>query len=162
MSKFLAKYIHIECTEYDSEELIRSISRWIKVGKAAKWFGTYIKLVEELRPNTPVQQIDRIIRMNRHGRRFQASVDMIKLSGLMNSYEKILPEDDMTTVREQLISRTTTERETTFLAVTKIMGLLLLASYLHQISQRISTRLCMLSSGIAIPWIWRARTETTF
>ena len=46
-------------------------------------------------------------------------MDIIDLSGLMNPNGKILPEDDITTVRERVISRTTTEDGPMFLVATK-------------------------------------------
>ena len=112
----------MECTEDDSETLCYNIRRWIKTGKAAKKFGTYIKLVEELKPNTPVQQVDRTIRINGHGRRFQASVDMIELTGLMNPNGKSKSGVHSLTIREQIISRTTSDDEPLFLTVTKKWG----------------------------------------
>ena len=121
-NEFLAKCLHVECTEHDSEELISTIRKWIKSGNASRRFGTHIKLVEELKPNTPIQQIDRTVRINGHGRRFQASVDMIELTGLLNPNGRIHTDNDIDTVREQIISRTTPEGEPIFLAVTKKWG----------------------------------------
>ena len=102
--------------------MIRAIRKWIKSGNAAHRFGKHIKIVEELRPNTPVQQVDMTIRINGHGRRFQASVDMIELTGLMNPNGRTTSGDNSSTVREQIISRTTPDGEPIFLAVTKKWG----------------------------------------
>ena len=78
--------------------------------------------MEEIRPNTPVQQVDRTIRINGHGRRFQASVDMIELTGLMNPNGKYKSGVYSLTIREQIISRTTSDDEPPFLTVTKKWG----------------------------------------
>ena len=108
--------------EKDSEELIRIIRNWIKAGYAANRFGQHIKLVEELKPNTPVQQVDRTIRINGHGRRFQASIAMVELTGLLNPNGRSSLDENSPTIREEIISRTTPEGEPIFLAVTKKWG----------------------------------------
>ena len=120
--EYLAKCLHVECTEEDSENLIRAIRNWIKKGYAANRFGQHIKIVEELRPNTPVQQVDRTIRINGHGRRFQASIDMVELAGLINPNGSSSSDENSPTIREEIISRTSFDGEPVFLAVTKKWG----------------------------------------
>ena len=119
---FLAKCLHVECEFKDQENLCNAIRTWIKNGSAAHRFGSHIKLVQEIKQDTPTQQVDRTIRMNGHGRRFQASIDMVELQGLTNPNGIVCDEDGDTTVRNLIISRLTKDGQPIFLSVTKKWG----------------------------------------
>ena len=64
---FLAKCLHIECTEEDRSDLCDAMRKWIKEGEDSLKFGQHIKLIQELRQDTPLQKIDCTIRINAHG-----------------------------------------------------------------------------------------------
>ena len=119
---FLAKCLHVECEFKDQESLCNAIRAWIKIGSASFRFGSHIKLVQEIKQDTPTQQVDRTIRMNGHGRRFQASVDMVELQGLMNPNGIVCDEDGDITIRNLIISRLTKDEQPIFLSVTKKWG----------------------------------------
>ena len=78
------KFLPVECNQDDTTELIKNIRSWIKSGQAGKRFGEHIKYIEGLTTKTLPTQVDRTVRMNRHGMRFQASIDMTELQGLDN------------------------------------------------------------------------------
>ena len=42
-------------------DLFDAMHKWIKAEEASLKFGQHIKLVQELRQNTPLKQMDRII-----------------------------------------------------------------------------------------------------
>jgi len=67
LKEMLQKVLHDEC----------------KAGKLDEFrFGEHTKLVKALTNKSPSGQVDRTIRMNGHGQRFQASVDMVEFQGL--------------------------------------------------------------------------------
>lgn len=119
---FHAKCLHVECEFKDQESLCNAIRGWIKNGSAAYRFGSHIKLVQEIKQDTPTQQVDRTLRMNGHGRRFQASIDMVELQGLINPNGIVRDEEGDTTIRNLIISRLTKDEQPIFLSVTKKWG----------------------------------------
>ena len=123
--EYLAKCLHVECKEGDKDAVCNAIREWIKSGYAALRFGTHLKLVEEIKPDTPIQQVDRTVRINGHGRRFQASIAMVELTGLLNPNGFTSDEGNKSTIREEIIDRVTDSGEPIFLAVTKKWGSIL-------------------------------------
>ena len=95
----------IECKQDDSEELVSNIRAWIKSTTAHKRFGPHIKFVESLTNKTPPMQKERTIRMNGHGRRFQASVSMMPLEGLVNPDGIVTIKKKAYSVRELIINK---------------------------------------------------------
>ena len=123
---FLSKCLHIECETKESAQLMYDIRKWIKSGLALKSFGPHIKIITELSNQSPTQQVDRTIRMNSHGRRFQASIDMVELQGLTEPNGKIGMKDSediilQHTIRE-LILQHMPSSEPIFLSVSKKWG----------------------------------------
>ena len=99
-----------------------ALRKWAKVGHAAKRFGAHFKLVESISARTPPGQIDRTLRMNSHGKRFQASVDMVELQGLDNPNGKTFvgrSTTHHTTIRSHILNHHTSEGHPLFLSVTK-------------------------------------------
>jgi hypothetical protein len=123
---FLSKCLHIECETTDSDLLMYDIRKWIKSGLALKSFGPHIKIITELSNQSPTQQVDRTIRMNSHGRRFQASIDMVELQGLTEPNGTIGMKDTegtilLHTIRDLIIQHMP-NNEQIFLSVSKKWG----------------------------------------
>lgn len=108
----------IECKDEDSDELVSNIRTWIKSKKAQCRFGPHIKFIESLTSKTPPMQKERTIRMNAHGRRFQASVGMMPLEGLTNPDGIVTVKKLPYTVRK-LILNTEHESNPMILSVTR-------------------------------------------
>ena len=120
--EMLAKAPHIECKDSHTGELMTALRIWISRGNAAKRFGAHFKLVESITARTPPGQIDRTLRMNSHGKRFQASVDMIELQGLDNPNGKTSIGKSTarnTSIRSYVLNHTTGAGQPLFLSVTK-------------------------------------------
>ena len=83
-AEMLAKTFHVEVAEDDADSLLSALRKWIHDGTANAKFGPFVKLVECLTSQSPRSQVERTVRMNGHGRRFQASVSTIELEGLLN------------------------------------------------------------------------------
>ena len=81
---FFANAPHFECADGEEEDLKDNLRSWIKSGQASRRFGLHIKFIEALTKTSSPRQVDRTIRMNSHGRRFQASIEMAELHGLLN------------------------------------------------------------------------------
>ena len=113
------KALTVECDRDDSASLVEAIRSWITDGIARKRFGPHVKFVESINNKTSAMQIERTIRMNAHGRRFQASVGLMELCGLTNPDGIIkLGKNRSTTVRE-LITTHTSQGHPMFLGVTR-------------------------------------------
>ena len=120
--EMLAKSPHIECKDSDSDALMTALRKWISRGHASKKFGAHFKLIESITARTPPGQIDRTLRMNSHGKRFQASVDMIELQGLDNPNGKTSIGNSTarnTSIRSYILNHTTGAGQPLFLSVTK-------------------------------------------
>ena len=117
---FLAKTAHIECKMGEEDKIRSVIRRWIKRGKAEQRFGPHIKFIEALSTLSHPQQVERTIRMNAYGKRFQTSIDMVELSGLNNPDG--LYSEDCPTIRSRILAQLTSEEEPMFLSVTKKWG----------------------------------------
>ena len=113
------KALSVECDANDAPPLVEAIRLWISDGSAKKRFGPHIKFIESITNRTPAMQIERTIRMNSHGRRFQASVGLMELCGLLNP-EGIIKINKSTsvTVRELIIT-TKYDNLPMFLSVTR-------------------------------------------
>ena len=116
---FLTKAPHIECDASDEDSVVKNIRHWIKSGKASLRFGPHIKYIEALNVTSHPQQIDRTIRMNAYGKRFQNSIDMVELSGLNNPNGKI---NEFGSIREKILQQRTTEGNPIIISVTKKWG----------------------------------------
>ena len=117
---FLAKTPHIECMVGNEVDLIQKIRRWIKRGRAELRFGPHVKYIEALTSLTHPQQVERTLRMNAYGKRFQSSIDMVELSGLNNPNG---PYDEThLTIRRRILDQRTAQDEHIFLSVTKKWG----------------------------------------
>ena len=117
---FLAKTPHIECMVGDEDDLIQKIRRWIKRGRAELRFGPHVKYIEALTTLSHPQQVERTLRMNAYGKRFQSSIDMVELSGLNNPNG---PYDEKhLTIRRRILDQRTAHDEHIFLSVTKKWG----------------------------------------
>ena len=117
---FLAKAAHIECAMGEEEHLIKTIRRWIRSGMAGMRFGPYVKYIEALTTASHPQQVERTLRMNAHGKRFQNSIDMVEMSGLNNPsgpYDK-----DYSTIRKRILSQDSADDELIFLSISKKWG----------------------------------------
>ena len=112
-----SKFPHIECDENQTEDLLSALRKWISSGTAKRRFGPHIKLVSCLTNKSPPTQVDRTIRMNNHGRRFQASVGMIELKGLTNPNGVLSKKG--ATVRDILLKLKTHDDKPVFLSVTR-------------------------------------------
>ena len=117
---FLAKTAHIECKMGEEDKISSVIRRWIKSGKAEQRFGPHIKFIEALSTLSHPQQVERTIRMNAYGKRFQTSIDMVELSGLNNPDG--LYSEECPTIRRRILAQCTSEDEPMFLSVTKKWG----------------------------------------
>ena len=117
---FLAKTAHIECMMGEGDKISSVIRRWIKRGKAEQRFGPHIKFIEALTTLSHPQQVERTIRMNAYGKRFQTSIDMVELSGLNNPDG--LYSEDCPTIRRRILAQCTSEDDMMFLSVTKKWG----------------------------------------
>ena len=116
---FLTKVPHIECDASDEVSIVKNIRHWIKSGTASSRFGQHIKYIEALNVTSHPQQIDRTIRMNAYGKRFQNSIDMVELSGLNNPNGKI---KGFGSIREKILQHITTDDNPIILSVTKKWG----------------------------------------
>ena len=58
-------------------------------GKVSLSFGDYVKVVELINPKTSLGQVNRIISMNSHGRRFQDNIGMEELKGVHKANVKV-------------------------------------------------------------------------
>ena len=112
------KALIIECKTDDAEDLVNIIRSWIKKGAAFPRFGPHIKFVEALTSRTPQMQIERTIRMNGHGRRFQASVGLMQLEGLTNPDGIVTIKKKSITVRELTIQKVH-DNNPMFLSITR-------------------------------------------
>ena len=117
---FLARAPHIECMSGEEDDLIQTIRRWIKCGKAEFRFGPHVKYIEALTSLSHPQQVERTLRMNAYGKRFQSSIDMVELSGLNNPSG--LYDGDYLTIRCRILAQSTPNDEAIFLSVTKKWG----------------------------------------
>ena len=107
--------------------MVETLCRWQKSGMAAKRFGEYIRIVEVLTPNTSPGQTERTIRMNATGRRFQCSVDMVTLTGLIDPNRLVEIKASPTsrskkskaTISELILRHHTKEDKPIFLSVTR-------------------------------------------
>jgi len=74
---YYKKVPRIECKQGHGEDLTNALRKWIISKAAAKRFGDHLKVVECLTSRSPPGQVDRTVRMNGRGQRFQASVGMV-------------------------------------------------------------------------------------
>ena len=116
---FLAKTAHIECMEGEEGSLIHRIRRWIKRGKAELRFGPHVKYIEALTSLSHPQQVERTLRMNAYGKRFQSSIDMVELSGLNNPSGPYT--EEYPTIRQRILDQRVGDQPI-FLSVTKKWG----------------------------------------
>ena len=149
------KVLTIECKKEDSSSLVASIRKWIADGIAAQRFGPHIKFVESITNKTPALQIERTIRMNSHGRRFQASVGLMELCGLSNP-DGIIPvrKGKDITVRE-LILLQTREGNPMFLSVTRKWQ----STAWHAIYTKQYTKVCAEFCECPAPWLAHKLTQ---
>ena len=112
------KALAIECRTEDAEDLVSAIRTWIKKGTALPRFGPHIKFVEALTSKTPPMQTERTIRMNGHGRRFQASVGLMHLEGLTNPDGIVTIKKKSITVRKLTLQRVH-DNNPMFLSITR-------------------------------------------
>ena len=117
---FLAKTAHIECKMGEEDKISSVIRHWIKTGMAEQRFGPHIKYIEALSTLSHPQQVERTIRMNAYGKRFQTSIDMVELSGL-NNPDGLYSENHLT-IRKRILAQHTSEDEMLFLSVAKKWG----------------------------------------
>ena len=99
-----------------------ALRKWIKGGHAAKRFGAHFKLVESITARDPPGQVDRTLRMNSHGKRFQTSVDMVELQGLDNPNGKTYVGKSTTRntfICSHILNHHTSVGQPLFLSVTK-------------------------------------------
>ena len=104
----------------EEDDHIQTIRRWIKRGKAELRFGPHVKYIEALTSLSHPQQVERTLRMNAYGKRFQSSIDMVELSGLNNPSG--LYDEDYLTIRRRILAQSTPNEEAIFLSVTKKWG----------------------------------------
>ena len=116
---FHANAPHFECAAGQEEDLKDTIRGWIKSGRASKRFGAHIKFVECLTKISSPRQVDRTIRMNTYGRRFQGSIDMTELHGLLNPNGIVAINGKSYTIRELILQHKTTEGNDMILSVTR-------------------------------------------
>jgi len=116
---FHANCAHFECADGQEEDLKDTIRGWIKSGQASKRFGPHVKFVECLTKSSSPRQVDRTIRMNIYGQRFQASIDMTELHGLQNPNGIVVINGKSYTVRELILQHKTSEGKDMILSVTR-------------------------------------------
>lgn len=117
--EMLHKDLHIECIKGDSTKLMSMIRNWIKSKKAKNKFGENIKVIEVLPPSTHPVQIERTVRMNGHGRRFQNIIDMVELCGLNVPNGVVAVKNKKYSVRQLILEHRTSNTHPVFLSVTK-------------------------------------------
>ena len=106
--------------EGDEGNLIHKIRRWIKRGRAELRFRPHVKYIEALTTLSHPQQVERTLRMNAYGKRFQSSIDMVELSGLNNPSG---PYDvKYSTIRHRILDQRAADDELIFLSVTNKWG----------------------------------------
>ena len=98
---------------------MQDIRTWISSGAAKKRFGQHIKLVTCLNSKSSPTQVDRTVRMNYHGRRFQASIEMVQLEGLTNPNGVLNKKGPATTIRDKILALRTPDKRPIFLSITK-------------------------------------------
>ena len=116
---FNANVPHIECADGEEDQLKATLRKWISTGQASLRFGTHIKFIEALIKTSSPTQVDRTVRMNSHGRRFQASIEMTELQGLVNPNGVITLDKKTSTVRSLILQQTTKDGHPMFLSVTR-------------------------------------------
>ena len=116
---FYAATPHIECADEEQDALMHAIRKWISSGKASLRFGQHIKIVECLTKKSSPTQVDRTVRMNSHGRRFQASIDMVELQGLLNPNGVVTVNGKKGTLRSLILQQLTKDQKPMFLSITR-------------------------------------------
>ena len=114
-----SRFPHVEVDINQEDKLLKDLRQWVNSGTARARFGPHVKLVTCLDSKSPPTQVERTIRMNEHGRRFQASVSMVELEGLTNPNGVITKKGPAVTVRDLLLHLTTKDQKPIFLSVTK-------------------------------------------
>ena len=74
----------MECKKGKGDELLDILWRWQKSHLVENQFREHIRIVKLLKPDTFPGQTEWAIRINATGRRFQRSVDMVSLVGLVD------------------------------------------------------------------------------
>jgi len=116
---FHANCAHFECADGEEESLKDRLRGWIKDGTAIRRFGPHIKFVECLTKSSSPRQVDRTVRMNVYGQRFQASIEMTELHGLRNPNGIVIVKGVTYTVRELILQQKTPEGKDVILSVTR-------------------------------------------
>ena len=116
---FFASTPHIECADGEQDAIMHAIRKWISSGRASLRFGQHIKIVECLTKKSSPTQVDRTIRMNGHGRRFQASIDMVELQGLLNPNGVVTINGKKGTLRSLILQQLTKDDKPMFLSITR-------------------------------------------
>ena len=121
--EMLHKALHIECEKSAGVELMDKLRKWISNGTAENKFGKHIKITTVITPSSPAKQVKMTIRMNTHGRRFQHSVDMTEMSGLLNPDGLITTNTQkVISIRNLILQQTTKKNNPMFLSITKKWG----------------------------------------
>ena len=108
-------------------ELLEILHQWQKSGFAANQFREHICVLEVLNSDTPPGKSEWAIQMNATVRRFQCSVDMVFLVGLVDLNRVVLVRVSPTDrtkkakvpISELILRQITTDNKPIFLSVTK-------------------------------------------
>jgi len=114
-----ANCVHFECADGQEENFKAAIRAWKNDGRAAKRFGPHVKFVECLTKASSPRQTDRTIRMNIYGQRFQASIDMCEIHGLLNPNGIVPVNGKSYTIRELILLQKTPAGNDAILSVTR-------------------------------------------
>ena len=117
----------MECKKGKGEDLLVLLQIWQKSRMEAKRFGEYFRIFKVLKLETSPGQTELRICMNAVGRRYQISVEMVCLVGLMdpNRVVEVTASPNSRTknakvpINELFLCQLTTDKKPTFLLVKK-------------------------------------------
>ena len=112
--------LHIGCMNGTGTLIKDEIQRWVNSDKENLCVGDYVKVVESVTIKTSIGQVNIIIRMKSHRRRFQGSIGMVEWQGIHNSNGNVYGVPGKYMIRKLILNQKMYEGKQSFLSVTKI------------------------------------------